>query len=487
MSGDLSLSSAERDQLGAAALRWVLEHFDAVGDGLVYPSISAPQLSALVGEALPLDPQPAPQVVAQFARLAALGRNNGHPRMFGYVQSSGSFAGAAADFLASALNQNVTSWRSAPSATTIEHQVIDWLKAMAGFDAAAAGVLLSGGSFANFAAIAVALRAGTNADLNQHGVKALPGAPRIYASAMTHMSIPKAAAMLGIGRDAVVPIAVDGEFRMDVAALDAAIRADRAAGCHPVCVVANAGEVNTGAIDPIGPVADVCAAANLWLHVDGSYGGFAADSPRIDGALAALGRADSLSLDPHKWLFAPLDAGCLLVRDAAHLRRTFAQGAAYVDVIADADMSEFAFWDHGPELSRRFRALKIWFVLKCHGARAIRAAIDGNIEVARHLAGLVDASADFERLAPVPLSIVCFRHVPGHLRNRADGEAALNEHNRTLMVALQRDGDAYLSNAMIGNKFALRACIVNFRTRPADVEQLLVTLRRLAAPPSGTV
>ena len=474
----MDITPGEREALGRAALEWALRYFDAAVEPPVYPTVSAGPLASLVSEALPQDPQPAAEVMAQFATLAALGRKNGHPRMFGYVQSSGSFAGVAADLLASALNQNVTSWRSAPSATAVEHQVIDWMKAMSGFNPAGGGILLSGGSLANFAALAVALRASTDADLNQHGVGALPGKPRIYASAVTHMSTPKAAAMLGIGRDAVVSIPVGADFRMDAAALRTQIAADRAAGLHPVCVVANAGDVNTGAVDPLDAISGVCAESGVWLHVDGSYGGFAAGAPLAPRALSAIGRADSLSLDPHKWLYAPLDAGCLLVRDPAQLQRTFMQGAAYVDVIADRDMSEFAFWDHGPELSRRFRALKIWFIVKCHGARAITAAINDNIAVAAQLAAAIDASGDFARLAPAPLSIVCFRYAPAHLRGNRD---ALNALNRTLMVDVQRDGQAYVSNAMIGDDFALRACIVNFRTTTADTAILLDTIRRVAS------
>ena len=483
----IELSADERAALGHAALAWALNYFETTADAPVYPAVSAQQLSSLVGEPLPEDPQALNAVMEQFAGLAALGRKNGHPRMFGYVQSSGSFAGVVADLLASALNQNVTSWRSAPSATTVEHQVIDWMKAMSGFAPSAAGIVLSGGSMANFAALAVALRASTDVDINQLGVAAFPGKPRIYGSAMTHMSIAKAAAMLGIGRDAVQLIPVGADFRMDVDALRRRIASDRAFGFRPVCVVGNAGDVNTGAIDPLDAIADVCVETGVWFHVDGSYGGFAARAPLAADALSAIGRADSLSLDPHKWLFAPLDVGCLLVRDPHHLRHAFAHGAAYIDVIADGDMSEFAFWDHGPELSRRFRALKIWFILKCHGARAIRAAIDDNIAVAQQLAAVIDASDDFERLAPVPLSIVCFRYRPASLRGAGDHTEALNAFNRHLMVEVQRDGDSYLSNAQIGANFALRACIVNFRTTTADAGHVLETIRRVAARISAPV
>jgi len=466
----VELTSEQRETLGKAALDWALEYFEQQASLPVYPTISARDLTARLSSSLPLEPQDARTVMADFEAVASNGRHNGHPRMFGYVQSSGSFAGAAADFLASALNQNVTSWRSAPSATTIEHQVIAWLTEMIGYDATGSGILLSGGSFANFAGLAVALRASTDVDLNRHGVAALPGKPRIYVSSMTHMSIAKAASLLGIGKDAIVTIPVDDAFQIDVRALKQQILNDTAARFHPVCVVGTAGDVNTGAIDPLDAVADVCAATDLWMHVDGSYGALAARSPHIGGAMSGLARANSVSLDPHKWLYAPLDAGCLLVRDAASLRHAFSESADYIDVVADRGMSEFAYWDHSPELSRRFRALKIWLMLKIHGARAIQEAIDANIAVARHLANAIEASSDFELLAPATLSIVCFRYKAGD-----------DDFNKRLMPEVQRDGDSYLSNAMIGGRFALRACIVNFRTTPADVDRLLDTIRRVAS------
>jgi aromatic-L-amino-acid decarboxylase len=474
--GSLELPAAERSTLGHAALEWAVKYFDDQSRLPIYPATNPQDLTELLAGDLPIDPEEPTAVMRAFEHIAANGRHNGHPRMFGYVQSAGSFAGVVGDLLASALNQNVTSWRSAPSATTIEHQVIDWLKTMVGFDPAGTGVLVSGGSFANFAGLAAALRASTDVDVNRQGVGALPGKPRIYASSMTHMSIAKGASMLGIGKDAVVAIPVDGAHRMDPDALVKQIAEDRTAGHHAICVVATAGDVNTGAIDPLDAIADVCAAHDLWLHVDGSYGALAARSPHVGGAMAALNRADSLSLDPHKWLYAPLDVGCLLVRDPRTLRRAFSEGADYIDVVADRDMSDYAYWDHSPELSRRFRALKIWFVLKIHGARAIQQAIDDNIAAARHLAALVEQSSDFELLAPAPMSIVCFRHRGGD-----------DAFNKGLMLEVQRDGDSYLSNAIIDGRFALRACIVNYRTTMRDVEQLLATIRRVAARINGAV
>jgi glutamate/tyrosine decarboxylase-like PLP-dependent enzyme len=476
----IELTAQQRSELARRALDWALQYFTDQSQLPIYPAISANELSARLTSALPVDAQDFAAVMADFEHVAAGARHNGHPRMFGYVQSSGSFAGVIGDLLASALNQNVTSWRSAPSATTVEHEVIEWLKAMVGFDPGGMGVLLSGGSFANFTGLAAALRSSTTIDVNRLGVAALPGKPRIYTSTMTHMSIAKAASLLGLGKDAIVALPADAKFQMDPAALAGQIAADRAAGHHPVCAVATAGDVNTGAIDPLDAIADVCVAHHLWLHIDGSFGALAARSRFVGDAMRGIGRADSMSLDPHKWLYAPVDVGCLLVRNAATLRRAFSESADYIDVVADRNMSAFAYWDHSPELSRRFRALKIWFVLKVHGARAIQDAIDANIEVARHLAQTIEGSSDFELLAPAPLSIVCFRYLGDNLSRRSEAAKA-DDFNKRLMVEVQRDGDSYLSNAMIGGRFALRACIVNYRTTHADVEQLLETIRRVAA------
>lgn len=468
------LTPDHRTQLGHAALDWVLAWFAQTGSRRLYPEISASDLERALSEPLPRGSRPPLDVLEQFSTHVAGGsRDNGHPRMFGYVQSSGSFVGAVADFLASALNQNVTSWRSAPAATTIERHVIGWIKEIVGLPAQADGLLVSGGSMANLTGLAAALAA-AHPDVARRGVRALPGAPVVYASDAVHMSIPKAAATLGLGRDAVHLIATDADRRMRIDLLDRAIAEDRRQGCVPICVVANAGEVNAGAIDPLDAIAEICARHHVWLHADAAYGGFATLAPRARGELAGLSRVDSLSLDPHKWLFAPVDSGCIVVRDSAALRRAFSYAADYVDVVASADMSEYAFWDYGPELTRRFRALKIWMAIKTYGVDALGVAIDRNIALAQRLGQLIDESSDFERLAPVPLSIVCFRYTG------SQGLQGSNDLNRELMLRVQRAGHSYLSNAMIGDRFALRACIVNYRTTESDLVELLDEIRRCA-------
>ncbi len=467
---DLDLTASEREALGRAALDWVLQWFDRSGERRLYPEVTAERLVEVLGGALPIDGADPLSVLQTFTRdIVAGARDNGHPRMFGYVVSSGAYVGAIADLLASAVNVNVTSWRSAPSAATLERQVISWIREIVGFGADGEGMLVGGGSMANFVGLAAALSA-VAPGVSRHGVRTLAGEPVVYASRLVHMSVPRAAAMLGLGRDAVRYIPVDADCRMQLASLEGAIDEDCRAGRLPVCVVVNAGDVNTGAVDPLDEAADLCARYRLWLHADGAYGGFAILAPSAREALAGLGRVDSLSLDPHKWLHVPLDAGCVLVRDATALRNAFSMAAEYVDVIPTAGGSEFAFWDYSPELSRRFRALKVWMVLRCHGTRALGELIERDIAHARQLAGLVDASDVFERLAPQSLSTVCFRYVP---RGESLSTEELNTINRDIMLEVQHGGLAYVSNTMIGDAFALRACILNHRTIDADMARLL--------------
>jgi aromatic-L-amino-acid/L-tryptophan decarboxylase len=413
---------------------------------------------------LPLDGEPISDVLAAVRRVVANSRHTG-PGFFGYVLAPAAPIGVAGDLIASALNQNLVAWRSAPGAVEVEHVVVRWLGQLVGFADAAHGLLTSGGSLANLSALFVALRARAGSEDDRRRLV-------VYAGKEIHFSITKAADILGV---AVHAVESDGERRVDPEALRARVAADRDAGLTPICVAASAGTVATGAVDPLDAIADVASEHGLWFHVDGAYGALAAADPASRPLFAGLERADSLSLDPHKWLAAPVDCGCLLLRDAEASRAAFAAGAGdYVQVFESEPAETFAFWDHGPELTRRFRALKVWMILSHHGARAIGAAIAQDISLARHLADCVREAPDFELLAPPGLSICCFRHVPEALRG---DEAALDAHNARVMTAIQRGGRAYVSNATVDGRFALRACIVNFRTTAEDVEVLLELAR----------
>jgi glutamate/tyrosine decarboxylase-like PLP-dependent enzyme len=400
--------------------------------------------------------------------IVPFSRQNAHPRMFGYVQSPGTPLAAFADLLASTLNANLTVWRSAPAPVELERLTIDWIRQILGFNAEAGGLFVSGGSMANLAAIAAARQA---KDCSS-------GRLRIYASGETHFSIAKAAALLGIGRENVCHVAVDERFRIRVDDLIAKIAADLEAGNVPFCVVANAGTVNTGAVDPLTEIRNVADRFQLWMHVDGSYGAFAVLAKSARKLFAGIERADSIALDPHKWLYLPVDVGCVIYRAPEIARTAFAHEAEYTRIIGEQADDAFAFWDYGPELSRRFRALKVWMLLKGVGLGALGEAIESNLACARHLESMVRASDDFEMAAPVELSIFCFRYVPVRLRN--ESSQAIDAFNERLLVALQRDGSSYLSNATLSGRFALRGCVLNYRTTLRDMEILLDDLRRVA-------
>ena len=300
---------------------------------------------------------------------------------------------------------------------------------------------------------------------------------RIYASTDTHYSIPKAAALLGIGRENVRLVAVDERFKIRVDDLVAKINADLQAGYVPFCVVANAGTVNTGAVDSLAEIREVADRFQLWMHVDGSYGAFAVLAESARKLFEGMERADSIALDPHKWLYLPVDVGCVIYREPEIARAAFAHEAEYTRIIGQEADEAFAFWDYGPELSRRFRALKVWMLLKGVGLDSLGEAIESNLACARHLESIVRASDDFEMVAPVGLSIFCFRHVPASSEWIAQPIDAFNER---LFVALQRDGSSYLSNATLGGRFALRGCVLNYRTTLRDMEILLDDFRRVA-------
>lgn len=487
----LDPSAAEIRRIGELAIDTIAEYLGGIRERGVYPETTARQIREQLDSALPQHGIPAEQLVQIFRDVIVEGsRHNGHPRMFGYVQSPGTAIAAIADLLASTLNANLTAWRSAPAAVEIERLTIDWIKQIVGFDEPAAGLFVSGGSMANMAGLAAARRAKAPESIMSEGAQSFSRKLRVYASEETHHSIAKAATLLGIGRDNVRLIEVDERFKIKIDALVAAIEEDLSNGHFPFCVVANAGTVATGALDPIGEVAAVARRFNLWLHVDGAYGGFAALAPTVRSLFASIAEADSIALDPHKWLYLPVDCGCVLYRDPESARATFAHDAEYTRVIAREADEAFAFWDYGPELSRRFRALKVWMLLKSVGLEGLSQAVEKDLACARHFESLVRSSDDFEMLAPVELSIFCFRHVPPRWKTAlADSnkdehegiETELDAHNERLLLALQRDGSSYLSNAKLRGRFALRGCVMNYRTTTRDMEILLTDLRRVAA------
>jgi glutamate/tyrosine decarboxylase-like PLP-dependent enzyme len=487
----LDISESELTKLSSEINKLVTEYFADVSNKPVFPQISGGDTIARVGADLPALGQPLENLVADCRAILAGSRHNGHPRFFGYIASPSTPVGAFGDLIASALNANVTSWRSGPAATEIERTVVRWLGSLIGYSDNAHGLLTSGGSLANTTALLIAQRNKASREVARAGLWNQGAPMTVYASEQVHLSIPKAADILGFGRDQVRTVACDKDFRLDVRSLRERLQHDQTNGLQPFCVVASAGTVNTGAVDPLAEIAEVASEFGIWFHVDGAYGAPGSLDQRKRSLFAGLERADSVSLDPHKWLYVPLDAGCLLFRNEAAARAAFSAGDAdYIKVLEENADESFAFWDYGMELSRRFRALKIWLTLRYYGADRLAAAISDDISLAQYLAEQVEQADDFELLAPVELSICCFRYLRKQMRQQLAGGSAeerarlepeLDNLNQRIMLTVQRGGQAYVSNATIRGRFALRACITNFRTTRSDIDKTLEIIRAAAS------
>jgi aromatic-L-amino-acid decarboxylase len=398
---------------------------------------------------------------------------NGHPRFWGYITSSAAPMGALGDLLAAAVNPNVGAWLLSPMASEIEAQTIRWVAEMIGYPESCAGLFVSGGNMANFVCFLAARQAHAEKNVRVQGMEGTR--LRAYCSKDTHTWIQKAADIAGLGTDAIRWIATDGDMRIDVAALREHVLQDRAAGDTPFLVIGNAGSVSTGAIDPLPELAELCREFKLWFHVDGAYGGLAAVLPDAPAEFAGLRLADSVAVDPHKWLYAPLEAGCALVRDLERLRDAFAYHPPYYQFGVEA----INYFDLGPQNSRGFRALKVWLALQQVGRDGYIQMIAEDIRLSQEMFRRIRQYPALEALTQ-SLSITTFRYVPQDLQSGDEKlETYLNALNEALLTRLQNSGEAYLSNAVIRGKFALRACIVNFRTSLEDVAALPAIVVRM--------
>ena len=394
---------------------------------------------------------------------------NAHPRFFGYVTAPPAPIGMLGDLLASALNANVGAWSLAPAATEVEVQAVRWIAELIGYPVNGSGIMVSGGNMANVACLLAARAAKAPWDVRVDGMRDARGRTlRVYASGETHTWLHKAVDMSGLGTDAIRWIGTDAELRLDAAELRRVMATDVAAGEVPMVVVGTAGSVSTGTVDPLREIAAIAREHGAWFHVDGAYGGFAAALPDASSDLKALNLADSVAVDPHKWLYAPLEAGCALVRDAEALRAAFAYHPPYYH-FGEAATNYF---DQGPQNSRGFRALKVWLALRQVGAAGYRTMIADDIRLSHAMADAVARHAELE-LRTQCLSITTFRYVPAELRAGVgddEVERVLDRVNRELVDRLQREGELFVSNAVIGGRYYLRACIVNFHTERHDVE-----------------
>lgn len=447
--------------LGHRMLDDLLDSLENVRSSPVWEPV-AESLLQKINEPLPLRPQGADKAYRDFCEIRKLNRSAGsrHPRRWAYVNGGGNVMSAFADMVVSGLNLGSTI--SSNWGYFVETQVIEWFKQMLHYPKEASGVLVSGCSMANLTGLAVARNAKAGYDVRQHGLQSTSKRMTLYGSSEMHSSLQKAVELLGFGDDSLRRIPVDSHFRIDTKALEKAISDDRDAGLHPICVIGNAGTVNTGSFDALNRLAGICRREGLWFHVDGAFGAWAALSPKLNHLVDGMGRADSLAFDLHKWMYMPLGIGCVLVRDKQAHYRTFASTPEY---LAHAKDQPVWFSDLGFELSRGFKGLKVWMSLKEHGVKKYSRIIEQNVDQAQYLKKLVEETSELELVAPVPLNIICFRY-----RAKNKDERSLNRLNARILERQWLNGNCMISSTMIHGKYALRACFTNHRSTREDID-----------------
>jgi glutamate/tyrosine decarboxylase-like PLP-dependent enzyme len=443
---------------------------------------SAEEVRDAVAIPVPEEPMPEDELLAYLHDMVFDWSSYlGHPRFLAYISGAGTVPGAAADLLAAGLNMNAGGWQLAPSAIEIELALTRFFaNDVFGLPEGAGGLITSGGAMANFVALKAARdqRAGWN--VRDEGILAGPQLG-LYLSTETHVVSDRAADMLGIGWANVRHLPVDADARMRVDELRTQIARDREAGIRPFAVVGTAGTTSTGAIDPLPQIADVCADEGLWFHVDAAYGGPAMLADDLRPLFAGIERADSIAFDPHKWLYTPHSGGCVIVRDFSQLPESFDAQPTYIHQDKEVTHAGIDLGRYGPQFSRSFWALKVWVSLLAHGRSAYGRRISHDAELARYLGARVREHPAFELACPVGLSICCFRYVPEDLREGPGREAYLSVLNERLMAEMQVDGRVFLSNAVLGDRFVLRVCIVNFRTEAEDMDATLEVAAEIGA------
>src|SRR5262245_6445266 len=465
INSNLQLSREEMRSLGYRVVDQIVEHFETLANQPVTHVSPRIELEAELREPLPERPTPVDTLLNQMQRVVWPNICNvQHPRFFAFIPSPSNFVSVMADALAAGFNPFAGNWLEGSGPAQIELVVIDWLREMCGLPETAGGLFVSGGSMANLTALAAARRA----RLGNRSDDAV-----IYFSDQTHNSIEKALRVLGFAREQIRLLPSDEDFRLPVESLRRAVAGDRADGKNPFCVIANAGTTNTGAVDPLDQLADLCEREKLWLHVDGAYGAAACLSERGRKLLAGIERADSLSLDPHKWLFQPFEIGCVLARDARLLKKTFHTMAGYLEDTKRAEEEEINYYDYGVQLTRGFRALKLWLSIKTFGAAAFREAINRGFEMAECAADLLSQSDAWRMIRPATFGIVTFRYVA---EGRPENE--INDIHRRMVEMMTEDGFAFANSTVLRGQTVMRLCTINPRTTEDDVRATIKQLEQ---------
>jgi glutamate/tyrosine decarboxylase-like PLP-dependent enzyme len=469
-------TAAEIRRIGYRVVDLIADHLTTLPGEPAFQPVPPGHAQAFLSSSPPQDPVSPDDILDLFTKaIEPYPFGNGHPRFWGWVNSPPAVMGIFADALAAAMNPSCAGGNHA--AIYVEHQVLQWFRELLGFPGSSAGLLVSGGSMATMTALAVARHVKSGVDVRAEGLRGAPAPFAFYLSTEAHSCARKAIELLGFGSASVRTIATGADYAMKVDALEAAIEEDRARGVRPIAVIATGGSTNSGAIDDLAAIAGVCRRHDVWMHVDAAYGGPAILSSEYAGPLHAIAQADSVALDPHKWLFVPVEAGLVLVRDAEAMRSAFSLVPPYIRQSGSAGevyglpwFSEFGF-----QQTRGFRALKVWMTLQQFGLKGYAEAIEENLALASYLAQRVREAPDLALMAPPSLSIVCFRFVDASLRDETE-TATLN---RGLLERLQLGGEAFLTSTELRGQFVLRACFVNYRSRREDVDRMLEAVRTI--------
>jgi aromatic-L-amino-acid decarboxylase len=463
----------------------VADYLDGVESYAVFPAIEPGSIAPRFAEHAPEGPEPVAAILADVERVILPNATHWqHPGFFAYFSTSASAPGILGEWITAALGQNPMLWRTSPVGTELEGVVVRWLRESLGLPEAFDGLLTDTASTSTLIAIAASREAaGLEASAKGLAAREGIGQPRVYASAEAHSSVEKACMTLGLGRAALVKVPADDRFEMDAAALEAAIAVDRAAGRTPICIVATIGTTSSTSVDPVRAIGAIAEREGLWLHVDSAYGGVVALLPDRRATFDGWDRADSIVVNPHKWLFTPLDASLLLSRRMDQLRAAFSLVPEYLRTLDRAN-PVLDYNEYTPQLGRRMRALKLWMQLRWFGVEGLRRRIRHHLAMAAEFAAWVDADPDWERLAPVPFGTVCFRYRPSSLAGREDDpdvHARLDDLNTRLLDAVNRTGEVFLSHTRLADRFTIRVAIGNLRTERRHVERAWELLRAEAA------